>query len=509
MFLRYGAIVLSLGLPLGLTACSSTSSEPSPAATQVSNELSRPGVALFRGILSGQGDTATFTPCDSKQSWRFSADPGFWQRWQDLGNPKQLYAQVEGKLTLAQERGAPITLTLNQVDHLTPDLQSCQRDTNFAFRAFGHEPEWNLTLQGETALYSTPGGSQTYSLKSNQQEANGVLTLSLTSLEGDDAELIFTPALCQESQANQIWGYEVKLKQGENQLLGCGERGRPLADVMPPLQWYGISAQMKAQVGLTLTEDHLANLSYYRDSGPKVEYAGVWQPTPQGLELLFNQRNGWGVSEQIPFTRDGQQLSAKYRKINGAQAYFDEPLLLRPGTPALPVAPQDQSSAHASGSETPTRAAFTPVVLQASLQEDGAVKQALLDYFAINKSNPDGVQYRYLTYDLNDDNYPDALVQMNWCDKSGCVWLLFQGSVDGYRFLGRIEGMQGPILISPNTTQGWHNLVVQSGFQQWSTLLFDGVSYPITLSGTPTTEAPASNSHTQLRFDTSNWLILK
>ena len=53
MFLRYGAIVLSLGLPLGLTACSSTSSEPSPAATQVSNELSRPGVALFRGVPVG------------------------------------------------------------------------------------------------------------------------------------------------------------------------------------------------------------------------------------------------------------------------------------------------------------------------------------------------------------------------------------------------------------------------------------------------------------------------
>ena len=509
MFLRYGAVLLSLSLPLALTACSSPPTEPAKADDQITTELTRPGVALFRGILSGQGDAATFTPCDSKQSWHFSAEPDFWQRWQDLGSPKQLYAEVEGKLSLAQERGAPITLTLNQVDHLTPELQSCRRDTNFAFRAFGHEPEWNLTLQGETGLYSTPGGSQTYTLKSSHQESNGVLALALTSLEGEDAELTFTPALCQESQANQIWGYEVKLKQGENLLNGCGERGRPLADVLPPLQWYGISPQMKAQVGLILTEDHLSSLTYYPDSGPKVEYTGVWQPTAQGLELLFNQRNGWGVSEQIPFTRDGQQLSAKYRLINGAQAYFDEPLQLSPGTPALPIAPQAQSSSHTSSSQTPTRAAFTPVVLQASQQEDAAVKQALLDYFAINKSNPDAVQYRYLTYDLNDDNYPDALVQMNWCDKSGCVWLLFQGSVDGYRFLGRIEGMQGPILVAPETTQGWHNLVVQSGFQQWSKLIFDGVSYPITLSGTPNTEAPSSNSHSQLRFDTSNWLTLK
>lgn len=68
------------------------------------------------------------------------------------------------------------------------------------------------------------------------------------------------------------------------------------------------------------------------------------------------------------------------------------------------------------------------------------------------------VQYRYLTYDLNDDNYPDALVQMNWCDKSGCVWLLFQGSVDGYRFRAALKGCRA----HPDLPE-YHARVAQSG----------------------------------------------
>ena len=508
MLFRSGSLLLGC-LPLLLSGCSSEPETPPEAAPGVLEQaLTKPDVALFRGVVQRQGEEATFTPCNSKQSWRFVAAPAFWERWQQLGNPQKLYAEVEGQLELGQERGSPINLKLQQVDHLTPKPESCERDTNFAFRAFGHEPEWNLTLQGESGLYSTPGGSTTYQIKKSEQEANGQQILTLESLEGDDATLTFTPALCQEPQANQIWGYEVLFEQDETQLKGCGERGRAIASVMPPLQWYGIASQMKAQVGLDLTAEHLATLTYYRDTGPKVTYTGVWQPRANGLDLLLNQRNDWGTREAYPFTRQGDTLTASYQLINGAKAYLDEPLKLQPGTPALPVAPQDQSSAHDSGSETPTPAAFTPVVLQAGSQIDNAIQQTLLDYFAINKSDPKGVQYRFLTYDLNGDNYPDAIVQMNWCDKSGCTWLFFQGSLDGYRFLGRMEGVEGPLYVAPQSSKGWHDLVVQTGFGQWNRLAYDGVSYPIGVNGTPVIEPPASNSHSELRFGSAPWLRL-
>lgn len=504
----YSRYLLLGCLPLLLSGCSSAPETPSQPQESVENALTRPDEALFRGTLQRKGDEATFTPCDSKQSWSFVAEPAFWQRWQELGNPQKLYAEVEGKLELGADRGSPINLKLRQVDHLAPQADSCHRDTNFAFRAFGHDPEWNLTLQGESGLFSRPDGSSTYQIKKSEQADNGQQILSLESLEGEEATLTFTPALCQEQQANQIWGYSVTLEQGDTKLQGCGERGRAIASVLPPLKWYGVSAEMKAQVGLVLTPEHLATFTYYRDAGPKVVYNGVWQPTANGLDLLLNQRNELGAREVYPFTRDGDTLTASYQLINGAKAYLDQPLKLQPGTPALPVAPQDQASAHGSGSETPTQAAFTPVVLRAGSQIDSAIEQTLLDYFAINKSDPKGVQYRFLTYDLNDDHYPDAIVQMNWCQSNGCTWLIFQGSLDGYRFLSRMEGVEGPLYVAPQSSHGWHDLLVQSGFGQWNKLAFDGVTYPIGTTGTPVVEAPASNSHSELRFDGGPWLNL-
>lgn len=506
MPLRHLSALLWLGLCGFVTACSSNSTPPEPTPTLSGAEA--PSNALFRGQLSRlENGEASFTPCQSKESWRFIAEPAFWQRWAQLGNPSQLYAELEGQLALGAERGGALELTLSQVDHLSTNGQGCQRQTDFAFRAAGSQPAWNMTLQGGSGLFSSPGGSSSYQLTSSQLAPDGHLELALTSLGGEEAKLQFIPALCSVNDS-EVWGYKVTFEQGENHYQGCGERGRPLASLLPPSNWSGLASDMQAQVGLTLSPEHLATLTYYRDTGPKVEYQGAWQPTESGIELLFNQRNGWGASERIPLQRHGDRLQADYTLLNGGKVYFEKPLLLQPGTPALPVAPQDQSSAHGSLNATPTQAAFTPVVLQPITQIDGSIQQALLDYFRINQSTSTGTKYRAITYDLNGDAYPDAIVQMNWCDTRGCVWLLFQGSIDGYRFLSRIEGLHSPLLVAPSLTHGWHDLLVQSDTLHWLALHFDGVSYPAALSGASATETPASNSHSELRFDSGNWLTL-
>lgn len=81
---------------------------------------------------------------------------------------------------------------------------------------------------------------------------------------------------------------------------------------------------MKAQVGLTLSPEHLAELNYYRDSGPQITYQGArGVHVEQGIILLFNARNGRAASESIPLQRHGETLSADYRLLNGGKAYFD------------------------------------------------------------------------------------------------------------------------------------------------------------------------------------------
>ena len=100
MLFRSGSLLL-VCLPLLLSGCSSEPETPPEAAPGVLEQaLTKPDVALFRGVVQRQGEEATFTPCNSKQSWRFVAEPAFWQRWQELGNPDKLYAEVEGQLEL-------------------------------------------------------------------------------------------------------------------------------------------------------------------------------------------------------------------------------------------------------------------------------------------------------------------------------------------------------------------------------------------------------------------------
>ena len=69
------------------------------------------------------------------------------------------------------------------------------------------------------------------------------------------------------------------------------------------------------------------------------------------------------------------------------------------------------------------------MVLQPDEQVDGGIQQALLDHLRIQQSPATGTLYRAIRYDLNDDAYPDAIVQLNQCAASGCAWLLFQGSI--------------------------------------------------------------------------------
>ena len=500
---RHLSTLLWLGLCGLLTACSASNPTPTPALSGA--EL--PSAALFRGQLSRlDNGEANFTPCQGQESWRFTAEPAFWQRWAQMGNPKRLYAELEGQLTPSAERGGAPTLQLSQVNHLSSNPQGCQRQTDFAFRAAGRQPAWNLTLQGESGLFSSPGGSNSYQLISSQLSAEGQLTLGLSALNGDEATLQLTPGLCQNDDV-EIWGYQVSFDQADSHYQGCGERGRPTTAQLPALHWYGLASDLQAQVGLTLSPEHQATMTYYRDAGPKIEYQGAWQPTANGIELLFNRRNDWPASESIPLQRHGARLQADYSLLNGGKVYFAKPLLLQPGTPALPLAPQDQSSAHASLNSTPTQAAFTPVVLQPDEQADGGIQQALLDHLRIQQSPATGTSYRAIRYDLNDDAYPDAIVQLNQCAASGCAWLLFQGSLDGYRFLGRLEGLRSPLWVAPDRTHGWHDLLVQGTDQHWLALRFDGNSYSSTLPGA-SAATPDASSHSELRFDGHHWLTL-
>lgn len=160
---RHLSTLLWLGLCGLLTACSASNPTPTPSLSGA--EL--PSAALFRGQLTrldnGEG---RFTPCQSQESCA-TAEPAFWQRWAQMGNPAQLYAELEGQLTPSAERGRASGAAADASQPL--EQQSAGLPTPDRFCLSGHRPPTSLEPDpagGERPVQLT-GGQQ---LLSTQQQ---------------------------------------------------------------------------------------------------------------------------------------------------------------------------------------------------------------------------------------------------------------------------------------------------------------------------------------------------
>jgi uncharacterized membrane protein len=558
-------------LLLAMVGCShssapSTSKQSAAASTDMQNKLQKELSPLFIGTIQRQGEQALFSPCGSKQQWQLLVDDNFWQQWQQLGSPQSLQVSVSGHLAAGESRGAPFRLEADHISHISTDESLCQNNgENYLLKAGSDQPFWSLVLDGQQASLTTPNGVDSYQIDEVSHPAEQPLQLALRNADGKKATLNLKPDYCQEGSSQQRLGYAVTLQLDDGQTLsGCGEQGQSLTQQQPAHDWSGHDDAQKADVSLTLESNYQAKLVYTREVGPEVTYDGVWQPQKdQTIRVMFNQRMGMDTNESIPFHWNGDTLSADYRELDAGKAYFDKPLVLKTkisgdtsaiatgaanlaaGNSAVVVAPPATSetpagensfaqnetviagasaanatsaavstvpasqTATTSNTTSPAMASFSAGMLQASIQPDAAIEQTLRNFLQSSGSQATGTQYRYAKADLNGDGAVDALVQMNWCDKSGCVWLVLQGKEGQFQQVGRLEGFSGSVMVAPSAHNGWYDLLVASTEQAntFLTLEHDGSSYP-THPAASNQPQPDPNSLLELRFAGDNWLTM-
>ncbi|WP_409421605.1 hypothetical protein ABHF91_00755 [Pseudaeromonas sp. ZJS20] len=500
---------LAGSLALLLTACSH---QPTPAPEHqagditpaTSQETRAPaGVALLRGTLSWQGGETRFSPCGSQQQWQLLADGSLTQAWQAMGQPESAYVELYGNLTLGDSRDSPLRLTSKRLNRLSAANlpQSCtETAADSRLILAGEQPApWAFRLSGNSGVFTSDGLSRTLQLKEQQGQTTGAQQMTLMATDGQQATLVLTPGLCTTDGGQQAWGWQasLSLEGGEPAYQGCARQGHLLAQLQPPLQWRGHWELMRADLALTLTPHYESTLLLVRQQGPQVLYEGAWQPTADGLTVLFNRRNDMGVREAIPFRLQSNHLTADYRLLNGGQVDFDSPLSLVPGTLGS-VTPKPAAA------DTPTAAPLPPS-LSAASTADPQVEQALRDYFVMSRSDPHQASYRYGLLDLNGDGRPEALVQMNWCSGGQCVWLIFQGQSQGYRFAARIEALAAPFYVASHTQRGWHDLLAPGSAGSWVQLSHDGISYPVRTQGAPLAPASLLEGATQVSFGQGAW----
>lgn len=88
---------------------------------------------------------------------------------------------------------------------------------------------------------------------------------------------------------------------------------------------------------------------------------------------------------------------------------------------------------------------------------------------------------------------------LDWCESAGCVLLVFENQVEGYKFISRITQVQAPLQLSKKQQHQWQSLLVKDK-QQWLQLDYDGISYPSSVKGA---KLAAELHFTQVKLFTS------
>ncbi len=96
--------------------------------------------------------------------------------------------------------------------------------------------------------------------------------------------------------------------------------------------------------------------------------------------------------------------------------------------------------------------------------DEAELRQAVDRYRLVKQRAP--AQYDFAGVDLNGDGRPEAVVLFagpDWCQRTGCSMVVFQQEKVGYRPVSHVISVRPPILVGPDSSFGWRDLMVGTG----------------------------------------------
>ncbi|WP_086981876.1 hypothetical protein [Vibrio aphrogenes] len=255
--------------------------------------------------------------------------------------------------------------------------------------------------------------------------------------------------------------------------------------------------QSQANAGLTTTlvlnADHSAITRYeYQNGDPSLIENGFWQQDDDGnIQVLMTEHDGRNINALRIFTVDGFQLTAEKEIVNGMEYQLgSHGLIVQKMKVETSLVPSDKQATQ--GLVT----ALTAANIAGSNQYNAQVDATLRHYFKINRTDPKNNRYRWLTYDLNNDQKPELFVLTDWCGSGGCTVLMFENHNDQWQFNSRITQVHTPIQVTNYHHFGWRDLIIPvsgGGVPAAHHLMsYTGVSYPLNASTAPVTSQSAA-----------------
>ncbi|WP_232312829.1 COG3650 family protein [Enterovibrio coralii] len=431
---RLPQTLAALSVAALLSACSTSPSGPvelgnsddllGESSAPVAETVDAPQRFMLRGDVTLGHEVRTITPCGSNTQYWLQLPANLDQEGMALSSSpySAIYGEVIGEFVPPAVDGFaadyPATFKVTQLNLMSAEISGCKQARDKTV-ASGNEPFWSVSVSGNTLKYQQMGEqAQSYTLTKR------AITPTARTYSADGASLTLTPALCNDTMSDSIYGWKSTFVRDGETLEGCAT----LSADDPTQPWV---AQYRGQTSLggttltttlTLNADHSATTVYEQaDSAPLTE-TGVWQQISDNkVHVMMTRHQGQYLISEREFTRNGFVLKADSEIVNGSKYN------LGPDGLSLNLVVGTEKHQTSPGTAVESRADFNANV-------DAALKAYLGDTI---DEVPD-TKYRWLTQDLNGDGNKELLVLTDRCGSGGCTVLVFANQQGNWQFNSRI-----------------------------------------------------------------------
>jgi len=428
----------------------------------------------FSGIVTITAQQRTIHLCHNDQVFNLQPNSHLLAQIERL-NQTNAYIEFEGQINQSlNPRHQRAIISIEQLHYVSNQNKSACRPATSRpnFEISGSQPNWLGYAQDNQFTFIIKELDSKWAIKKSVITKGLRAFVETENSKGEQLNLSFTGSGCIDGN-NNYWQYETKLYLKGKQITGCGKYPNQQASQ----DWLGHYSYKNNNVTieLELAEHHQANVKYNYNNGKIQTGRGYWHPYgSSGLKLLLTQHQGNKTNVVYHFRRDGVRLQASQQWRDNQKYSFNGALLTLDR-----MTDNIENEVFVTVPFNSRTREFQALDIASPTKSTPAINNAVKRYFTMHKTKTDKSKYWFSEYDLNGNGRKDLLVMLDWCEDEGCVLLVFENSINRYKFMSRITQVQAPLQISKTQRHQWQSILIKDK-QQWLQLDFDGISYPAT-----------------------------
>ncbi|QUM78350.1 hypothetical protein HWV00_20200 [Moritella sp. 24] len=436
-----------------------------------------PKYTNFNGVVTITAQQRTIRLCHNDQIFNLQPNSHLLKQIKQL-NKNKAYIEFEGQINQSlNPTHLRANISVEQLHYLSSQSKtSCKTPLSAAsFQIIGSELNWRGYGQDNELTFIIKDLNSKWTIKKSVVTKGLHAFVETENDSGEQLNISFAGNGCIDNN-NNYWQYETTVYLKNKQIKGCGQYPNQQDSIGNWLGHYRYKNN-NVTIELALLAHHQANVRYLYNNGNEINESGYWHLYgSSGLKLLLTKRQENKANIVFHFRRDGVKLEADQQWRNNQNYSFNGSVLTLDR-----ITESIKTESVFTLERNTSERIFLPENLVSPRVSTPAINNAIKRYFTMHKTKSAHSKYWFSEYDLNGNGRKDLLVMLDWCKTGGCVLLVFENKVNGYKFVSRISEAQVPIQISQTQNYQWQSLLMKNN-QRWQQLDFNGINYPAKVS---------------------------